>query len=462
LPTALFLVGRVASPTNEPKSAFDHSSTSAIIFSAREDRQADVARISTGTEPTRTGSIITEAETGSLQSRANGTVMGSHPEGKTATGAQDYFRKVFGGNPDVIGSAPGRVNLIGEHTDYNGGQVLPIAIDRRTYVAIRARPDGSGSRIVSGNESTSANFDVRRFAASGKWWDYMTGVCAAMQAAGTRVPQFEAIVQSDVPTGSGLSSSAALEVATAVSLGRIVSQPTDLRKLALLSWEVETQFVGVASGVMDQFASALCLEGHALHLWCDTLATEQVVMREAVLIFDTASPRELRASQFNQRRAECEEALAGLQRLRPSLSHLAAASLDEVRHADLSPRIRKRALHVVEENARVEKFVMQLKQTHAVAGELLYQSHESLRDNYECSTPELDWFVDAVRCKSGVTGARLTGAGWGGCAIAVGDPDALAAAAEDVSSEYEARFGRRPGTWLTRAAIGARIEDMSG
>ena len=129
-------------------------------------------------------------------------------------------------------------------------------------------------------------------------------------------------------------------------------------------------------------------------------------------------------------------------------------------HATLSPRIRKRALHVVEENARVEQFVRRLTQTHTVAGELLYQSHQSLRDNYECSTPELDWFVEAVRSKPGVTGARLTGAGWGGCAIAVGDLHALAAAAEDVSAAYETRFGRRPGTWLTRAATGARIEDM--
>jgi galactokinase len=182
-------------------------------------------------------------------------------------------------------------------------------------------------------------------------------------------------------------------------------------------------------------------------------------MPDAVLIFDTASPRELRASQFNQRRAECEEALTVLRRSRPSLLHLAAASIDEVRQADLSPRIRKRALHVVEENARVEELVMRLMETRAVAGELLYQSHESLRDNYECSTPELDWFVDAVRGRLGVTGARLTGAGWGGCAIAVGDLDALAAAAEEVSSSYESRFGRQPGTWLTRAGSGARIED---
>jgi len=276
----------------------------------------------------------------------------------TAAEARDYFRQVYGGDPDIIGSAPGRVNIIGEHTDYNGGQVLPIAIDRRTFVALRARPDSSRSKIVSQRESTVGEFDVRHVGtASGQWWDYMTGVCVAMEGSGARLPQFEATVQSDVPMGSGLSSSAALEVATAVALGGVVSEPLDLRKLALLSWHVETQFVGVASGVMDQFASALCLRGQALHLWCDTLETEQVTMPDAVLIFDTASPRELRGSQFNQRRAECEEALAVLRRAHPSLLHLAAASLEQVRLADLSPRIRKRAVHVVEENARVEALV---------------------------------------------------------------------------------------------------------
>ena len=379
-----------------------------------------------------------------------------------ASDAHDYFRQVFNGNPDTIGSAPGRVNLMGVHTDYNGGQVLPIAIDRRTYVAVRARADASMSRIVSHRESAIAEFDVRRVMASGKWWDYMTGIAAAMESGGARVPQFEAVVESDVPMGCGLSSSAAIEVATAIALAEIVAEPPDMKKLALLSWHVETQFVGIPSGVIDQFASALCLEGHALHLWCDTLETEQVTMPDSVLIFDTASPLELRASKFNQRRAECEEALAQLRRSHPSLLHLAAATLEEVQRAELSPRIRKRALHVVEETARVEKVVMQLMQTRTLPGELLYESHESLRNKYECSTPELDWFVDTVRDKPGVIGARLTGAGWGGCAIAVGDLEALAATASDLSPSYEARFGRKPGTWLTRAGSGARIEHVEG
>jgi galactokinase len=378
-----------------------------------------------------------------------------------ASDARNYFVQTFHAEPDIIGSAPGRVNIIGEHTDYNGGQVLPIAIDRRTYVAVRACPDAPLSKIVSNRESANAEFDVGNVSASGKWWDYMSGVCSAMKAGGARLPQFEAVVQSDVPVGSGLSSSAALEVATAVALGEIADQNDDLKKLALLSWQVETQFVGVACGVMDQFASALCLEGHALHLWCDTLDTEQVAMRDAVLIFDTASPRSLRGSQFNQRRAECEEALALLRRSRPALSNLAAASEKDVRLAHLPPTIQKRALHVVQENERVESIVGQLMRTRALPGDLLYQSHESLRDNYECSTPELDWFVENVRPRPGVTGARLTGAGWGGCAIAVGDLQALTHVADDLSAEYERRFGRMPRTWITRAGSGARIEDLA-
>jgi galactokinase len=375
--------------------------------------------------------------------------------------ALDYFRLTFDAEPDTVGSAPGRVNLIGEHTDYNGGQVLPIAIDRRTYVAVRARPGASLSRIVSNRESAAAEFDVHRVGTSGNWWDYMTGICVAIEAAGARLPQFDAVVQSDVPVGSGLSSSAALEVATAMSLAKVADEPGDLKKLALLSWHVETQFVGVASGVMDQFASALCLAGHALHLWCDTLEMEQVTMPDAVLIFDTATPRSLLTSKFNERRAECEEALAHLRRSRPSLANLAAATEEDIGHAYLRPNIRRRAIHVVKENQRVEEFVTRLMQTRAVPGELLYRSHESLRDNYECSTPELDWFVESVRGKPGITGARLTGAGWGGCAIAVGDRDSLASIAGDLSPRYEQRFGRKPKTWLTYAGSGARIEDLT-
>lgn len=372
--------------------------------------------------------------------------------------ARDFFRRTFGADPDAVGSAPGRVNLIGEHTDYNGGQVLPIAIDRRTYVAVRARPDALSSHVVSATEAKRAEFDVEQIAAARDWWDYLTGVCSALRSEGAQLPQFEAVVLSDVPSRSGVSSSAALELATAIALAELIREPTDLKKLALLAWRVETQFVGVACGVMDQFASALCEEGHALHLWCDTLETEPVAMSDAVLIFDTASPRSLRDSEFNKRRAECEEALAILRTSDPTLRSLADADPKQILRANLPTTLEKRALHVAEENRRVEAEVTQLARSHTLRGDLLYESHESLRDKYECSTPELDWFVENARLTRGVTGARLTGAGWGGCAIAVGSRTALESLARDAVPAYERRFKHKPSTWLTFASYGARLE----
>lgn len=379
-------------------------------------------------------------------------------ETMNADHARQYFRETYGGEPDVIGSAPGRVNLIGEHTDYNGGQVLPLAIDRRTYVALRARTGASTSRVVSETQSVSAEFDIRSILRSGQWWDYVTGVCAAFASGGARLPQVEAVVTSDLPAGSGLGSSAALEIATSVSLAALVSESRTLKDLALLSWGVETGFVGVPCGVMDQFASAVGEKGQALHLWCDTLDTDQVTMKEAVLIFDTAAPRSLRTSQFNQRRLECQEALRLLRERNPKLRNLASAHPDEVRAARLPGTLEKRALHVTEENLRVGALVDCLMKSGLVSGETLYASHESLRTQYECSTPELDWFVDRAKRISGVRGARLTGAGWGGCAIAVGDFEALTGAQHELTSEYEATFHRKPRTWLTNAEDGAKVE----
>jgi galactokinase len=372
--------------------------------------------------------------------------------------ARGYFRETYGGEPDVIGSAPGRVNLIGEHTDYNGGEVLPLAIDRRTYVAMSRRHGAGLSRVVAETQSVSAEFDIRSITRSGQWWDYVTGLCAAFSPGGAALPQIEVIVTSDVPVASGLSSSAALELATSVSLGALVSDGRTRKELATLSWEVENQFVGVACGVMDQFASALCVQGNALHVWCDSLDTEQVVMKEAVLIFDTAAPRALRGSQFNERRQECQEALGLLRRRNPKLKNLASASPDQVRAARLPRTLEKRALHVTEENIRVGTLVASLKKSGSVSGETLYASHESLRTQYECSTPELDWFVDKAREIDGVRGARLTGAGWGGSAIAVGRFEALTRAMDALSTEYQGKFGRRAKTWLTHAEQGAKVE----
>lgn len=372
------------------------------------------------------------------------------------TAAAALFTEVFGGHPAVVASSPGRVNLIGEHTDYNGGEVLPIATDRRTAVALR--PNGTNEwRAVSATEATRG-----RFAAGGEragaWWDYLAGVVWALGETGVAVPGCDVAVASDVPTGAGLSSSAALEVATALAATTLVGREVALDQLALLSQRAEASFVGVQSGIMDQFASALGRAGHALHVWCDTARYEQLPMGEAVLIIDTAVPRSLRSSAFNTRRAECEAALAALRRLDPDLPNLAAATPALLDAAALPEPLASRARHVVDEIARVHVVVAALKRGEPPPGDALIASHESLRTLYDASSPELDWIVEHAIQEPGVRGARLTGAGWGGCAIAVGDPQALADAAPRLARGYEAHFGHAPRTWLTAAAAGARVD----
>lgn len=358
----------------------------------------------------------------------------------------------------AVASAPGRVNLIGEHTDYNGGEVLPIAIARRTVVAAAPARRGRRSTVVSASQEHVGTFDARQPQHAGAWWDYVAGVVHELGRIGIAVPEVDVAIWSDVPAGAGLSSSAALEVASTLALLALARRDLPPRDAALLGTRVETAFVGVATGIMDQFASVLGCEGHALHLRCDTATAELVPMTDAVLIFDTGVARSLQGSAFNQRRAECESALERLRHIEPGLPHLAAATAELVREAELPPPLDRRARHVVSETERVRLTVDTLRQSGTLPGELLCASHESLRTDYECSSPELDWFATHAMQHEGVTGARLTGAGWGGCAIAVGAEDALAAAAPTLAREYEARFGRTPRVWLTRAAAGARVE----
>ena len=369
---------------------------------------------------------------------------------------ETLFAEAFGGKAAVVASAAGRVNLIGEHTDYNGGEVLPIAIARRTAVALR--PNGTAEwRTVSDTERTRGRFVVPPERA-GAWWDYVAGVALMLGEAGIRVPACDVAVVSDVPAGAGLSSSAALEVAVAVAIAALAGADRPLDELARLGQRAEVEFVGVNSGIMDQFAAALGQPGHALHLWCDTARYEQIPMPEAVLIFDTAVPRSLRSSKYNERRAECDAALDLLRGLEPGLPHLAAASPELVRRAALPDVLDRRARHVVEETHRVRALVAALAAGAEMPGELLLASHASLRDLYECSSPELDWFVEHARQADGVRGARLTGAGWGGCAIAVGSEEALRTAAPRLEASYERRFGLTPRAWITHAAVGARLD----
>ena len=367
------------------------------------------------------------------------------------------YRRAFGTEAAVIASAPGRVNLIGEHTDYNGGDVLPMALALRTTVAVGPSPD-SQSHAVSEQSPQIGTFAPIATARARVWWDYVAGTVVALRSLGVEPRPMNIAVASDVPSGAGLSSSAALEVATAFAISAWAGVTPQIVDLARAAHRAEVDFVGVPCGIMDQFASALARAEFALLVACDREETTLVPMRSPVLVFDTRTPRALRSSAYETRRSECQQALRAVQQLEPGIKWLARASEDLVSRSDMTPTIRKRALHVVRENARVSLFVDALRRSDELDGRLLYASHASLRHDYLCSSPELDWFVERAQETRGVTGARLTGAGWGGCAIATGPADLLRHLAESASAPFATAFRRQPRSWLSSASDGARVD----
>jgi galactokinase len=327
--------------------------------------------------------------------------------------AAHAFRERFGEQPQMLASAPGRVNLIGEYTDFNGGFVLPCAIDRRIAVAVKLASDGEGALFsVDFNESRPFSADP-----DGSWADYPRGVVWALSRRGAEVPAFRAAFAGDVPLGSGLSSSAAIEAVTALTLDALLRLGNSKKDLSLLCQEAENDFVGVPSGIMDQYASLLSIAGSALLIDCRSLENESVSLDLegadlALLVCDTRVERGLANTGYRDRRETCESAASAL-----GVKELRDASEEDLEH--LSGDELKRARHVVRENARVLEAVRALREgDFADFGRLMYDSHLSLRDDFEVSTPELNTFVETAR-EFEAPGARLTGAGFGGCAIAL-------------------------------------------
>ena len=333
--------------------------------------------------------------------------------------ASALFRAKFGVAPRAAASAPGRVNLIGEHTDYNGGPVLPVACAVRTVVAV-GPADRGVLEMVSTRDGHVTRIDYREGRPPG-WGAYIAGVMrelVALRAAplggGARIA-----VTSDVPVAAGLASSAALTVAAAKALSLLAGARLRPRQLAGVAFRAEHDHVGVRCGIMDQMCAALAKPGRALLLECASLAVRHIPIGGRLLLVDTGTRRELAAGAFNQRRAECEAAVARLKLDLPELIWLAswpAAWLPRLKRALPEP-LRSRALHVIGETARA-RFGAQLLARRQLKrfGQLLYESHESCRRLYDCSTPELDTIVAAAR-RAGALGARLTGAGWGGAVL---------------------------------------------
>ncbi len=366
------------------------------------------------------------------------------------------YREQFGKEPDIIASAPGRVNLIGEHTDYNGGFVLPCAIDRWVAVALAGAEDGQGV-LFSADLGEMRPLNDRR---EGLWADYPRGVFLMLRAAGVPLPAVQMAVAGDVPMGAGLSSSAAIESASALALATLVGSALSRPELARLCQRAENEFVGVSSGIMDQYAALLSEADHALLLDCRSLEAEAIPLdldaaQLALVVCDTQVRRALRGTAYNARQEACARAA----------QMLGVALLREAEDADLahlSGEELKRARHVVSENARVLEAATALRQhDFAAFGRLLSASHQSLRDDFEVSIPALDSFVE-IAGQVGALGARLTGAGFGGCAIALIAAVAVDRLREAVDEQFAARQFTAPAWYRIRPAAGAEVVHSRG
>jgi galactokinase len=374
------------------------------------------------------------------------------------------FAERFGEDPaPSVAVAPGRVNLIGEHTDYNDGFVLPMAIGRTAIVVFRRRPDRRlRLHSIAYDEKKDLDLDALAAPADGEWYSYVAGVAWAFAAEGLEAPGLDAVVDGDVPLGAGLSSSAALEMATARALAAAGSAEWDPVRMARLGQKAENEYVGMNCGIMDQFASSACREGHALLLDCRSLETRPVPVPEAaaVVVMDTGARRSLAGSAYNDRRAACERVVAHLQKTHPEVKALRDVTLDMLKaeEAALDPADLRRARHVVPENTRPVQMADALQAGNLeLAGQLMDDSHASLRDLYEVSCEELDLITEIARAQPGCFGARMTGAGFGGCAVALVRAEATAPFCETVLSAYKAKIDLPAALYPCRPMPGARL-----
>ncbi len=379
----------------------------------------------------------------------------------------DAFRQQFNVSPTVVARAPGRVNLLGEHVDYNGGFVLPVAIDRAVQVAA-APAAGEIVTLVALDLNERVSFSLsnlgEKIDVNGKplpgWVRYPAGVAYVLQQEGLAVKGMQAVFTSDVPIGAGLSSSAAVEVAFAVTWRALGGWKRDALQIAQLCQRAENQYVGVNCGLMDQFASACGKEGHALYFDTRSLEWQPVPLPPgtAVVIADSGVRRSLATSAYNERRAACEQAVELLRQYMPNIHSLRdVSSVEFAAYSEfLPPGVRMRAEHVVKEIGRVQDAVVALRRGDAALfGGMMFSGHASLRDLYEVSCPELDALVSIARQQPGCYGARLTGAGFGGCTVNLVNEANAEAFIQNLKDGYQKKTGRQAQVYLCKASAGA-------
>jgi galactokinase len=376
----------------------------------------------------------------------------------------EKFNEVYGVPPRVIVRAPGRVNLIGEHTDYNDGYVLPIAIDRDILIAA-APSDEPTVCLYSMNFDRISMFSLDNITkdVDNEWSNYPRGVAYMLKKRRKHIGGADMVVHGDIPLAAGLSSSAAFEVASAMAFQALYGFDMSGPEMALLCQAAENEFVGVNCGIMDQFISRLGSKNHALFIDCRSLEHEAVPLPEKgikVIVANTMRKRGLVDSEYNVRRAQCEEAVSILKTFLPGIRALRDVTvLDFKKYGrELPPTVRRRAEHVITENNRVLESVEALRHGKlSVFGRLMNASHESLRDNYEVSCRELDVLVEAAWRIPGVYGSRMTGAGFGGCTVSLVAEEAVEEFLERVPQEYRARIGITPMVYVCTPEGGAEV-----
>ena len=379
---------------------------------------------------------------------------------------QEVFREKFGAAQTHAYFSPGRVNLIGEHTDYNGGHVFPCAISLGTYALVAPRTDGI-SRLYSMNlpEQGVVQFPMHGAVKSDAygWANYPIGVVRVMEDAGHRAAHgFDIVLYGTLPNGAGLSSSASIEVLMAVILNDELNLSIDMVELVKFSQKAENEFVGMNCGIMDQFAVGMGKKDCAILLDCNTLSyrySKLALDGCSIVITNTNKTHSLVTSAYNERRAQCESALKALQKVKPikALGELTNAEFDTIASAIPDPVERRRARHAVYENNRTLEAVKALEANDVKRfGELMNASHVSLRDDYEVTGPELDTLAELAWQQDGVLGSRMTGGGFAGCTVSIVRDAAIPAFEKNVGDAYTAKIGYAPSFYVANIADGAR------
>lgn len=375
---------------------------------------------------------------------------------------REKFAEIYGGAIPRLFRAPGRVNLIGEHTDYNGGFVLPMAIDKETVAAIAPRKDRKICAFsVNFEESAEFDLDAKRKTVNGFWLNYIEGAARILEEKSGRLKGADLLIWSNVPTGAGLSSSAALETAVGLALSEVSGQTIDRVTLAKIGQQTEHDYVGAKVGIMDQFVSANAKAKHALLLDCRSLQFENVPLNTrdvAVVICDTNVKHELASSEYNTRRAECEQGVEILKKFLPHIEQLRDVSVEDFEKYknELPETVSRRCRHIITENERTLQAAEALKKNDLSAfGKLMWQSHESLKNDYEVSCRELDLMVKIAQETNGVLGARMTGGGFGGSTVNLVERKNLGRFKEKIRSEYQRQTEIKPAILVSEASAGA-------